>query len=67
MIFSLQKLEADISRFTNDGNIIIVGDLNDKTAIESDYVSDMQDHHSPINDIEIYNFDEELEGKNTDK
>ena len=33
---------------------------NAKTATESDYVSHMQDHRSPINYIEIYNFDEPL-------
>ena len=43
-----QNLEEDISRFSNDGSIILAGDLNAKTGTERDFVSDLRDEHSPI-------------------
>ena len=49
--YIFQEIESDISRFSKEGNIIIIsGDINAKTGTECDYVSDMQDDHSPIND-----------------
>ena len=62
-----QNLEEDISRFSNDGSIILAGDLNAKTGTERDFVSDLRDEHSPINDVDNYNFDKPLHRRNQDK
>ena len=51
------SIEEDISRFQNEGNIFIAGDLNAKTGSDSDFVSDLNDNHSPINDIDTYSCD----------
>ena len=48
-----EKIEEDISKFSQIGNIIIARDINVKTATESDFVSDYLDH-SPITDIMGY-------------
>ena len=62
-----QKLEEDISNFSNHGNIILAGDMNAKTHTANDFVSDNKDNHSPVNDITVYNFDEPLVRKNLER
>ena len=53
--------------YSKEGDVILAGDLNAKTNIESDFVSDIQDDHSPINDISIYSYDLPMPRKNMDK
>ena len=48
------------------GNIVIAGDINAKTSIESDFVSDYLDDHSPVNEITGYEVDEPLRRRNRD-
>ena len=49
-----------------DGNVILGGDLNAKTNTENDFVSDLDDDHSPVNEVFSYIFDKPLERQNTD-
>ena len=55
-----EKIEEGISKFSQIGNIIIAGDIDVKTATESDFVSDYLDEHSPVTDITGYQSDEPL-------
>ena len=66
MIF-FQKIEEDIFLYSKDGNILLAGDFNAKTDAANDYVSDIQDDHSLVNNIETYNFDSPLQLRNEDK
>ena len=54
-------------KFSTDGNVILAGDLNAKTNTKSDFVSDINDKHSPINEIETYQYDAPLMRENQDK
>ena len=62
-----QEVEKDILKYSREGNIILAGDLNAKTNIKSDFVSDINDQHSPINEIETYPYDVPLPRENQDK
>ena len=62
-----QTLENDISKYSNDGNIILAGDFNAKTCVANDFVSDVNDKHSPVNNMDTYSFDEPLKRRNLDK
>ena len=62
-----EKLELDITTHSNLGNIIIVGDFNTKTGSDCDYVSDINDQHSPINYNTTYPFDKPIARNNKDK
>ena len=62
-----EKLEEEIIKYRVDGNVIVGGDLNAKTNIESDFVSDQLDDHSPVNDVPLYKFDKALDRQNRDK
>ena len=44
----LDKIEEDISRFKIDNNFILADDFNAKTNTVSDFVSDINDKHSPV-------------------
>ena len=63
----LQEVEGEMSRFSATGNVILAGDFNAKTNIENDFVSDIQDNHSPINEIEIYLSDKPIRRENQDE
>ena len=54
----LEKVEEDISLYSNLGNIMIAGDFNAKTKTENDYISDKDDDHSPINHSVLYQYDD---------
>ena len=56
-----EKLELEISTHSNLGNIIIAGDFNAKTGSDCDYVSDINDQHSPINYNTTYPFENPLQ------
>ena len=45
----------------------IAGDFNAKTSTESDFVSDIDDKHSPIHEIATYNCDTTIKRDNMDK
>ena len=62
-----EKLEEEIIRYRTDGNVILGGDFNAKINIESDYVADQMDDHSPVNNIPSYNFDKPMIRQNSDK
>ena len=62
-----QELESDISFYRSKGNVILAGDFNAKTNQDCDYVLDLQDEHSPINENVMYNFDAPIPRKNRDK
>ena len=47
-------------------NTIVMGDLNGRTKLENDFVSDKNDEHSPINDINDYTKDQPQHRKNMD-
>ena len=64
-IFDL--VEGGISKYNKEGDVILAGDLNAKTNTENDFVSDIQDDHSPINNINIYSYDLPMERENVDK
>ena len=61
------KIEEGISKFSKEGDVILAGDLNAKTNSENDFVSDLQDDHSPINCINGYIYDVPICHKNLDK
>ena len=63
----LETLENDISKYKNDGNIIVGGDFNGKTDRELDFVLDSNDEHSPVMDIPSYVGDIPLKRQNYDK
>ena len=63
----LEKLELEISTHSSMGNIIIAGDFNAKTGTECDYVSDIDDQHSPVNGNPLYPFDKPIRRNNRDK
>ena len=48
-------------------NLIIIGDLNGKTGLEEDYVSDSSDDHSPVAEIPCYIRDIPSARENMDK
>ena len=52
--------------YKNEGNIFTAGDLNAKTKTERDCIIDINDKHSPINDIHNYNYDLPLDRNNED-
>ena len=62
-----EKLELEISTHSNLGNIITAGDFNAKTGSDCDYVSDINDQHSPINYNTTYPFDKPIARNNKDK
>ena len=62
-----EKLELEISTHSAIGNVIIAGDFNAKTGTECDYVSDIEDQHSPINYNPLYAFDKPISRRNRDK
>ena len=62
----LDKVEEYILKFNKEGDVLLAGDLNAKTNIENDFVSDMQDDHSPINNINLYSYDVPLTRNNMD-
>ena len=39
-----------MSQFSNYRYIILAGDFNAKANVENDYVIDIEDNHSPVND-----------------
>ena len=51
----IEGFSEEISKFQTKGNIIIAGDFNAKTSTERDFVSDIDDKHSPIHQIATYN------------
>ena len=51
----------------NVGNILITGDFKAKTSTESDFVNDLSDKYSPINDVVTYNCDIPIKRNNADK
>ena len=57
----------EISKYQAEGNILIAGDFNAKTSTESDYVSDINDKHSPIHDIATYSCDTPIKRNNMDR
>lgn len=61
---SLSPLEKDIAKFQKDGNIMILGDLNARTGNKSDHIRNDSDRYLPINNLNIYNRDEQLETRN---
>ena len=61
-----EKIEEDIYKFSQIGNIIIAGDINAKAATESDFVSDNLDEHSPVTGITGYQSDDPLMRRNRD-
>ena len=63
----IQKLEEDVGRFRQVGNVIIGGDFNAKTNTKSDFVIDKMDEHSPIMDIDTYVIDKPQLRANCDK
>ena len=62
-----EKLELEISTHSNLGNIILAGDFNAKTGSDCDYVSDINDQHSPFNYNTTYPFDKPIARNNNDK
>ena len=60
-------LEADISKFSSEGYVMLAGDFNGKTNVNKDFVVDLDDDHSPINSISTYKFDIPLQRRNQDK
>ena len=61
-----QKLEEDIYHFSRLGNIILGGHLNAKTNTMNDYALDIDDLHSPVNDINLYIHDIPIKRENVD-
>ena len=63
----IDDLSEEISKFQSQGNILIAGDFNAKTSTENDFVSDIDDKHSPIHEIDTYNCDPPIKRNNSDK
>ena len=53
-------------KLNNTNHSMVMGDLNGKTNTDLDYVPDLHDKHSPINDIEGYNRDSPSPRNNMD-
>ena len=62
----MQEMEEEINLYSIQGNVMIAGDFNAKTGTENDYVLDHLDNHSPVNDIQTYDFDVPLGRENQD-
>ena len=62
-----QEVGKDIQKYSREGNIIMGGDLNARTNVKSDFPSDVNDEHSPINEIETYSYDIPMSRENQDK
>ena len=60
------EVENECSYCKTLGKILIAGDLNARTNNEPDFVMDIDDRFSPINDIESYRMDDNLPRKNMD-
>ena len=54
---SLNAIIRDINILKNNGNIVICGDLNARTGIDSDYISNDSDKHVPLDPSYIIDSD----------
>ena len=46
---NFERLESDVARFKNKGDVLILGDLNTRTALELDYFAiNPSDHYIPF-------------------
>ena len=61
------NISEEISKYECEGNVLFAGDFNAKTSTESDSVIDLNDKHSPINDVVTYNCDIPIKRNNADK
>lgn len=60
------EIENECSYYKTLGKILVADDLNARTNNDPDFVIDIDDRFSPINDIESYRLDDSLPRKNMD-
>ena len=62
----LEKIEEGLLGYSKRGNVLLAGDINAKTGTERDFIEELDDKHSPINDNRSYCFDIPLDRENQD-
>lgn len=59
----LDAIFRDINKFKNDGHILLCGDLNARTGIDHDFISNDSDKHIPLDPL--YLIDENIKPRNS--
>jgi exonuclease III len=57
----LDRIETDVYKYKNKGDIILMGDLNGRTGRNQDYIRNDSDRHLPLNEDYSIDINQKLE------